>query len=137
MVRAAVPPVEQLKPEVMAWRGALFSSSLFSSSHWQRCLLAASWRRLRRRVARTGLQTASRTSPRPVGGAALRAVEVHVGDSPLDRKTGHPLWAEPDFDDSKWETVDLTPKDGAFDPGVGLSGYVPGWTAKGHPGYWG
>src|SRR5580704_15724052 len=60
-----------------------------------------------------------------------------VGDSPIDPKTGKPLWAEPDFDDSKWETVDLTPKDGDFDPNSGLSGYVPGWTAKGHPGYWG
>ena len=60
-----------------------------------------------------------------------------VGDSPIDPKTGQPLWAEPDFDDSKWETVDLTPKSGASDPLLGLSGDVPGWTAKGHPGYWG
>jgi hypothetical protein len=60
-----------------------------------------------------------------------------VGDSPIDPKTGQPLWAEPDFDDSKWETVDLTPKDGAIDPVSGTSGYVPGWTAKGHLGYWG
>jgi len=60
-----------------------------------------------------------------------------VGDSPIDPKTGQPLWAEPGFDDSKWETVDLTPKDGAIDPTTGTSGYVPGWTAKGHPGYWG
>ena len=60
-----------------------------------------------------------------------------VGDSPIDPKTGQPLWAEPDFDDSKWETVDLTPKDAAIDPIAGTSGYVPGWTAKGHPGYWG
>jgi hypothetical protein len=60
-----------------------------------------------------------------------------VGDSPIDPKTGQPLWAEPGFDDSKWETVDLTPKDGAFDPIGGTSGYVPGWTAKGHPGYFG
>jgi hypothetical protein len=58
-----------------------------------------------------------------------------VGDSPIDLKTGQPLWAEPGFDDSKWETVDLTPKDGTIDPVGGLSGYVPGWTAKGHPGY--
>jgi serine phosphatase RsbU (regulator of sigma subunit) len=33
--------------------------------------------------------------------------------------------------------VDLTPKAGSFDPVGGISGYVPGWTAKGHPGYWG
>jgi hypothetical protein len=57
-----------------------------------------------------------------------------VDDSPVDPKTGRPLWAEPDFDDSKWETVDLTPKDAAGDPISGQSGYVPGWTAKGHPG---
>jgi hypothetical protein len=60
-----------------------------------------------------------------------------VGDSPIDPKTGKPLWAEPGFDDSKWETVDLRPKGGAIDPISGLSGYVPGWTAHGHPGYWG
>jgi hypothetical protein len=60
-----------------------------------------------------------------------------VGDSPIDPRTGQPLWAEPDFDDSKWETVDLTPKDAAIDPVSGTSGYVPGWTAKGHPGYFG
>jgi hypothetical protein len=60
-----------------------------------------------------------------------------VGDSPIDARTGKPLWAEPDFDDSQWETVDLTPKDGATDPIDGTSGYVSGWTAKGHPGYFG
>ena len=60
-----------------------------------------------------------------------------VGDSPLDPVTHQPLWAEQGFDDSKWETVDLTPKEGVIDPIVGISGYVPGWTAKGHPGYWG
>lgn len=44
-------------------------------------------------------------------------------------------WADPGFDDSGWEKVDLTPAAGAHDPDVGLTGYVPGWTAKGHPGY--
>jgi Stage II sporulation protein E (SpoIIE) len=58
-----------------------------------------------------------------------------VGDSPVDPKTGRPLWAEPEFDDSKWETVDLTPKEGAVDPTAGTSAYVPGWTARGHAGY--
>ncbi len=55
--------------------------------------------------------------------------KFHVGDDPR--------WADPNFDDSQWETVDLAPRAGAFDPVVGTSGYVPGWTAKGHPGYWG
>jgi hypothetical protein len=55
--------------------------------------------------------------------------KFHIGDNPA--------WADPKFDDSQWETVDLTPKAGSFDPTIGLSDYVPGWTAKGHPGYWG
>jgi hypothetical protein len=44
-------------------------------------------------------------------------------------------WARPDYDDSSWETVDLTAPPGAHDGDVGLSGYVPGWGAKGHRGY--
>jgi hypothetical protein len=60
-----------------------------------------------------------------------------VGDSPVDPITRAPLWAAPEFDDSNWETVDLTPANGSIDPISGFAGYVPGWTAKGHPGYWG
>jgi hypothetical protein len=60
-----------------------------------------------------------------------------VGDSPVDPLTHKPLWAEPGFDDSSWETVDLTPKSGMSDPMGGYTGYVPGWTAQGHAGYWG
>ena len=58
-----------------------------------------------------------------------------VGDSPFDPRMEQPLWAEPDFDDSKWETVDLSPKEGAADPVSGMRDYVPGWTTRGHPGY--
>jgi len=63
--------------------------------------------------------------------------KFRVGDSPVDPVTKRPLWAEPDFDDSGWETVDVTAPKGSSDPISGTSGYVPGWTAKGHPGYWG
>ncbi len=52
--------------------------------------------------------------------------KFHVGDDPR--------WADPDFDDSGWENVDLTPK-GATDYTAGTSEFVPGWTAQGHPGY--
>jgi hypothetical protein len=58
-----------------------------------------------------------------------------VGDSPIDPTTGQPLWAQPGFDDSQWENVDLTPPEGSIEPISGEAGYVPGWTAKGHPGY--
>ncbi len=58
-----------------------------------------------------------------------------IGDSPIDPATHQPLWAEPSFDDFHWENVDLSPPPGSIDPVFGISGYVPGWTAKGHPGY--
>jgi hypothetical protein len=58
-----------------------------------------------------------------------------IGDSPIDPATHQPFWAEPTFDDSHRETVDLTPPEGSYDPIAGISGYVPGWAAKGHPGY--
>src|SRR5215472_4616650 len=51
----------------------------------------------------------------------------HTGDDPR--------WADPAFDDARWEIVDLTPAPGAHDPDVGMTGYVPGWTARGHPAY--
>jgi hypothetical protein len=60
-----------------------------------------------------------------------------VGDSPINPKTGQPLWIEPGFDDSNWETVNLIAKNGAVDPLSGMTGYVPGWTVRGHAGYWG
>jgi hypothetical protein len=44
--------------------------------------------------------------------------KFHIGDDPA--------WARPDFDDSGWEDVDLTP---------GSTGLAPGWTARGHKGY--
>jgi hypothetical protein len=55
--------------------------------------------------------------------------KFHTGDDPH--------WADSGFDDSKWETVDLTPPPGAHDGDVGLSGYVPGWSMRGHRGYTG
>jgi hypothetical protein len=45
--------------------------------------------------------------------------KFHVGDDPT--------WARPDFDDSSWEDVDLTPD--------GVTGVSPGWTARGHAGH--
>jgi hypothetical protein len=43
--------------------------------------------------------------------------------------------AAPAFDDSGWESVDLTPAPGAHDSDVGLTDYVPGWWARGHEGH--
>jgi hypothetical protein len=46
-------------------------------------------------------------------------------------------WADPVFDDSNWENLDLTPGPHAHDNDVGLKNYVPGWSQKGHRGYLG
>jgi len=42
-------------------------------------------------------------------------------------------WASPAFDDSDWNTQDLTPPPGSYDPVSGSSGFVPGWTTQGYP----
>jgi len=44
-------------------------------------------------------------------------------------------YAQSNYDDSGWETMDLIAPPGAHDDDVGLSGFIPGWTAKGHPNY--
>lgn len=51
----------------------------------------------------------------------------HTGDDPA--------WARPDFNDSAWSAMDLTPPQGSYDPYLGSSGFVAGWTARGYPGY--
>jgi hypothetical protein len=57
-------------------------------------------------------------------------------NGPWKFRTGDNLaWAQPDFDDSSWATMDLTPPPGSFDPILGSSGYLPGWTARGYKGY--
>ena len=63
--------------------------------------------------------------------------KFQIGDSPIDPKSGKPLWAEPGFDDSQWETVDLTPVAGQEDPNNGDRRWVKGWQTRGHKGYWG
>ena len=53
------------------------------------------------------------------------------GDSPTT-STGL-LWAQPDFNDSAWKPIQLTPAQGAIDPAYGTSDYVPGLAANGYP----
>jgi heme exporter protein D len=44
-------------------------------------------------------------------------------------------WAKPDYNDAGWSAMDLTPPAGSYDPFLGSSGFMPGWTALGDPGY--
>jgi hypothetical protein len=53
--------------------------------------------------------------------------KFHIGDNPQ--------WADPNYDDSRWEIIDLTPTPQTTLPGVPVSGFVAGWEARGHPGY--
>ncbi len=53
--------------------------------------------------------------------------KFHIGDDPN--------WADPNYDDSQWETVDLTPTRQTTVPGVPIPGFVTGWQARGHRGY--
>lgn len=74
----------------------------------------------------------AQASPEPISfGAAAVALngpwKFHSGDDLA--------WAQPDFEDGAWESVDLTPLPGAHDGDVGLTGYAPGWSARGHRGY--
>ena len=89
------------------------------------------------------LQTHAQTSS-PSAAPSAPAPSIALGQStivltgPWKFRVGDdPHWADPNHDDSLWESVDLTPKAGSSDPTTGWSGYVPGWTVKGHPDYWG
>ena len=53
--------------------------------------------------------------------------KFHKGDN-LD-------WAQPEFNDTGWAAMDLTPLPGSYDPFLGSSGFVPGWTELGAAGY--
>ena len=75
-------------------------------------------------------------------GKAGQVVTLTRAEMPLNgpwafRLGNDARWANPQFDDRAWERVDLTPPPGAHDGDVGLTGYVPGWTARGHSGRWG
>jgi serine/threonine protein phosphatase PrpC len=52
-------------------------------------------------------------------------------DSPWDG--GTPLWSQPNFDDSSWATIDLTPPAEPFDLALSSDNALPGWSAKGFP----
>ncbi|MGH9819884.1 MAG: glycoside hydrolase family 2, partial [Pyrinomonadaceae bacterium] len=42
-----------------------------------------------------------------------------------------PRWADPNIDDSGWETIDMTAAPGSHDDDVGLPDYVAGFMAHG------
>jgi hypothetical protein len=91
-----------------------------------------------------GAQTAP-AAGQPVGASSLPAAgtsSVTLGLSsaelagPWKFRTGDDMaWAQTDFDDSNWGSMDLTPPPGSADESIGVSGDLPGWTATGYPKY--
>ncbi|HEY1772828.1 MAG TPA: glycoside hydrolase [Gammaproteobacteria bacterium] len=75
---------------------------------------------------------------------AVAPVTVSIGhdsvalDGPWKFRVGDdPHWAEPGFDDSNWEDMDLSAPPDANDGDVGITPYTSGWDTKGHPRYQG
>jgi hypothetical protein len=67
----------------------------------------------------------------------LRAAATLLDGAWRFRTGDDPHWADPNTDDSGWETIDMTAPLGSHDGDVGLPDYVAGWMAHGHPGYHG
>jgi hypothetical protein len=98
---------------------------------------------MRLAIALVGIALAFFTM-QPARAPAQTNVEVTLSraEAPLNgpwafRMGDDPRWASAQYDDRGWERVDLTPPPGARDGDVGLPGYVPGWTSRGHSGAWG
>ena len=87
---------------------------------------------------------APRSAPEKDRGAETVQARQHVtlGDSATEL-TGpwkfHPgdnaAWSATEMDDSGWGTIDLTPPPGSANVSLGTSGFIPGWTEQGYPGY--
>lgn len=67
----------------------------------------------------------------------LRAAAILLDGAWRFRTGDDPHLADPNIDDSVWETIDMTAPPGSHDGDVGLPDYVAGWMAHGHPGYHG
>lgn len=78
----------------------------------------------------------------PPGQPSHWAEQVVLGSSTVEltgpwkfHKGDNADWAKPDFNDSGWSSMDLTPPEGSLDPFLGTPGFVPGWTVLGDAGY--
>jgi hypothetical protein len=68
---------------------------------------------------------------------ALRAAATLLDGVWRFRIGDDPHWADPNTDDSGWETIDMTAPPGSHDGDVGLPDYVAGFKAHGHAGHHG
>lgn len=94
-----------------------------------------------------GSPTNAQTAPATLSGAKTAPVsnwaqQINLGSSTVEltgpwkfHKGDNMDWVRPDFNDSGWTSMDLTPPPGSYDPFLGTSGFMPGWTVLGNPGY--
>ncbi|HEY2470606.1 MAG TPA: SpoIIE family protein phosphatase [Terracidiphilus sp.] len=86
--------------------------------------------------------------PKPVEATSSAPVVSHwaeqvvLGSSTVEltgpwkfHKGDNPSWSQPEFNDAGWASMDLTPPQGSFDPFLGTTGFMPGWSALGDNGY--
>src|SRR4051812_27529993 len=90
------------------------------------------------------LKGSSEAATSPARTGSQWAEQVVLGSSSVElngpwkfHKGDDMRWAQPGFNDSGWASMDLTPPSGSYDPFLGTTGFMPGWTALGSPGYWG
>jgi hypothetical protein len=71
------------------------------------------------------------------GASAQQTVTLGNGtvvlNGPWKFHTGDDMaWAQPDYNDSAWDKMDLTLPASSFDPNGSSSGWIPGWTSRGY-----
>jgi hypothetical protein len=89
-----------------------------------------------------GLTAGVRGQDQPAGATPKAELEATLGDGTVELSGpwkfhlgDNVAWAQRDFDDSSWGTIDLTPPPGSANAELGTSGDIPGWTASGYPGH--
>ncbi len=87
-----------------------------------------------------GAPVASDHAASATSAPSIATVKLGVSSAELNGpwkfRTGDDMaWAQTDFDDSTWSSVDLTPPPGSSDATLAISGGLPGWTALGYPKY--
>ena len=103
------------------------------------CLVTLTWCAGERSVSAAQSESSAGTSP---ASTSHWAEQVFLGSSTVEltgpwkfHKGDNIDWAKPDFNDAGWASMDLTPPPGSYDPFLGTTGFMPGWTDMGDAGY--
>ncbi len=84
-----------------------------------------------------GASTCAASAQTPIVAVTLAQATARLNGPWRFNVGDNPRWADPGFDDSGWQVMDLSSPASATDGDVGLPHYAPGWSARGHAGYFG